>query len=335
MIPDNIAVLPAINTNFSHHICAKLEDGTVITGQNSISHPSDPTAVPNSTAATQANTLSTPILEGDATAWRPTRRSIDHADTIEDANWPGSLPALRKPYIKFTKTPSVASTQPEAHEQAQPSSSSQRELYVAPPDALPSPIRYIYYINPYGNPMRPLPNSKLIPSIASATAIIYSIGSLYTSLAPSLILRGVGNAMKSSTAQRKILILNGTLDRETCSISHGPYSALDFVRAIARAAVQGCGAGEVEEEALLVGPEKEEDLRTWVTHVIYIEENGAPVVDRAAFAAVGIELVRVYGRRMEEAGGWRYDEKALMQALEALVGPREGKGVSRRNTLLL
>ncbi|KAI4149938.1 MAG: hypothetical protein L6R39_002391, partial [Caloplaca ligustica] len=39
------AVLPAIVSNFTHHISAGLEDGTVITGQNAISHPSAPTAL--------------------------------------------------------------------------------------------------------------------------------------------------------------------------------------------------------------------------------------------------------------------------------------------------
>jgi len=39
------AVLPAIISNFSHHISAGLADGSTITGQNAISHPSEPTAL--------------------------------------------------------------------------------------------------------------------------------------------------------------------------------------------------------------------------------------------------------------------------------------------------
>ena len=38
-------VLPAIMSNFSHHISAGLADGTVIVGQNAISHPNEPTAL--------------------------------------------------------------------------------------------------------------------------------------------------------------------------------------------------------------------------------------------------------------------------------------------------
>ena len=43
-VPGNVSVIPSLNSNFAHHIAAGLEDGTVITGQNNISHPSKPTA---------------------------------------------------------------------------------------------------------------------------------------------------------------------------------------------------------------------------------------------------------------------------------------------------
>src|SRR5690242_9193805 len=39
-VPSHTSVLPAINTNFTHHISVGLTDGSTITGQNSISHPS-------------------------------------------------------------------------------------------------------------------------------------------------------------------------------------------------------------------------------------------------------------------------------------------------------
>jgi hypothetical protein len=43
-VPGNVSVIPSLNSNFAHHIAAGLEDGSVITGQNNISHPSKPTA---------------------------------------------------------------------------------------------------------------------------------------------------------------------------------------------------------------------------------------------------------------------------------------------------
>lgn len=169
------AVVPAIVSNFSHHISAGLKDGTIITGQNAISHPTEPTAL---------NQESEALVE---------TRSTDPAaqlyhDASEDANLPGSLVTLRQTNIDFSKS----STTP-----------------------LHSPIERIWYINPYGQEMRPLPNPKVLECIQPAEAIIYSIGSLYTSILPSLILQGVGAAICRHNGPRfKVLIMNGSLDRE-------------------------------------------------------------------------------------------------------------------------
>ncbi|KLU86512.1 hypothetical protein MAPG_05524 [Magnaporthiopsis poae ATCC 64411] len=50
-IPTTVSVLPSINSNFTHHIAASLGDGTTLTGQVAISHPSEPTAVPDAGGA--------------------------------------------------------------------------------------------------------------------------------------------------------------------------------------------------------------------------------------------------------------------------------------------
>jgi hypothetical protein len=59
--------------------------------------------------------------------------------------------------------------------------------------------------------------------------VIYGQGSLYTSIVPCLILPGVGEAV-SQVSGRKILILNGSYDRETHDMT-----ATDFVHAITNA----------------------------------------------------------------------------------------------------
>lgn len=247
------AVLPAIVSNFSHHISAGLADGTVITGQNAISHPSEPTAL-----------------------------NIDHANpladlndaTIEDANLPGSLPTLRQPNIHFSKS----SEEP-----------------------LPARIQRLWYINPYGQEMRPAPNPKVLDAITVAEAVIYSIGSLYTSIVPSLILQGVGAAIARPGAQQyKILILNGSLDRET-----GGFSASDFIAAVAR-------AGE-ESRGVVFGSGEDVEPRVWaryVTHLIHLEGEGVPRVDREELRECGVECVRLYGRKAED-GTARYDGRAV------------------------
>lgn len=270
-IPADVRVIPAINSNFSHHISAGLEDGSVITGQNAISHPSAPTA-----------------LDG---------LNYEEEAPAEDANIPGTLPTLRRPNIVFSKCQE---------------------------EELGSPIERIWYINPYGQEMRPTTNPKAIEALTNANAVIYSIGSLYTSIFPCLILKGVGEAIASSkTLKYKILILNGSLDRET-GPSWNARTATDFVAAIARACEESRGESGYASRG------------TWgqyVTHVVHLEGEGTPKVDKRQLAQAGVQCVRVYGRTADE-GGMRYDAKGLSQALEAILGTREAKrDRSRRNTL--
>lgn len=272
------AVLPVIVSNFSHHISAGLADGTIITGQNAISHPSEPTALNN------------PAIDP------PTGAATKPDTTIEDANLPGSLPTVRQPNIAFSK----ASEEP-----------------------LPARIDRIWYINPYGQEMRPLPNPKALEAVDAAEAVIYSIGSLYTSIIPSLILQGMGASISQAGGPRfKILILNGSLDRET-----GGFSAVDFIAAIARAGEESRG------EYLADGGGVEQSLWSkYVTHLIHLDGDGVPRVDREELGKWGVECVRLYGRRSVD-GVTRYDGKALTQALGAILGRRERGERSRRNTL--
>ena len=267
-VPGHLHVLPVINTNFAHHIAAGLEDGTVIVGQNNISHPSLPThAVPTPAAP-----------HGDRAG-------------VEDANGPGTLPTLSQPAMAFSKEHG---------------------------EDLPSRIARLWYINPYGQRITIPANPRVLDALAGASCVIYSIGSLFTSIIPSLVLGGVGAAVANPAIRSKILILNGTLDRET-GPSTNPFTALDFVAAIAGACAESRGLGVKVER---------QDYWSYVTHVIYLDSEHGPKVDREVLAGCGIECLRVYGR-----GGGRYDDVALRQALEAVVG-RKGLGVTRRNTLV-
>lgn len=268
-VPDNVSVLPAINTNHTHHISAGLEDGTVITGQNSISHPSVPTA------------LGGPIVDH-------VKETEDH-DHIEDANLPGSLPTLRKQNIAFSKTEE---------------------------EELPARIERLWYINPYGQEMRLNANSQVHASLRSAQCVIYSIGSLYTSIIPNLILKGVGDGIASTSIRHKILILNSTIDRET-GPSSNPLTATDFIAAIARACAYS--RGFPVDQAV-----NRHEYKTYVTHLVHLD--GGPKVDKMELGLLGIETIRLYGRKT-------YDEKALTQALLATIGKRDMKMGSRRNTL--
>lgn len=275
-VPSHTSVLPAVNTNFTHHISAGLADGNVITGQNSISHPSIATALAN-----------IPPSQDEET---------EYHDSIEDANLPGSLPTLRKQYISFSK---------------------------ADEEDLPARIERIWYINPYGQEIRLAANPRVMDALKDAQAVIYSIGSLYTSLIPSLILKGVGEAIANPAIRHKILILNSTTDRET-GPSSSPFSAVDFIDAIAKAGAYSKGAGSVGRD----------EYRKYVTHLIHLQGPGTPRVDKDELNKLGIEAIRVYGRRVEGENFVRYDEKALIQALEVTMGRRDPRTErSRRNTL--
>ncbi|KAF2103984.1 UPF0052-domain-containing protein [Rhizodiscina lignyota] len=280
-IPSHVAVLPAINTNFTHHISCLLTNGATITGQNSISHPSEPTA-----------------LSADA-RWSRESEEVEAHDSIEDANLPGSLPTLRKGYINFSK---------------------------AAEEDLPARIERLWYINPYGQEIRPPVNLKVREALESASAVVYSIGSLYTSIVPNLILRGVGEAIaRTPSIRHKVLILNSTIDRETGPSSE-PFTATDFVAAIARAGQESRGMFGVPDPSV---------YRSYVTNIVYLEGPETPYVNKVELSQLGIETLKCYGRKLNEGGKvLRYDEKALEQALEAIIGRKDGRtDRSRRNTM--
>ncbi|KAI1488545.1 UPF0052-domain-containing protein [Biscogniauxia mediterranea] len=398
-IPPTVTTLPAINSNFTHHISAGLADGSQITGQNAISHPSAPTALPDDPALTMGTGTGAGMDDR-------LQRETEAHDRIEDATLPGSLPSLRKQYINFSKGgPSSGGTTPKAGGKREdnsinknknnknnvtnnagsaanpgPSKPEEKEEYDEEQEAaatatatittaaeaeeeaeeeeeqqedLPSRIERIWYINPYGHEIWPLANSKVVSALEAASVVIYSVGSLYTSLVPSLVLRGVGAAIASpphppsssgsgsgsgsgsrsgsvvgsaaavTRLRPKVLILNSSVDRETGPMAD-PMTATDFVKAIARAAAgegkDGPGRGQVEMAV---------EVRRYVTHLIYMEGEGVPKVRKEELAALGVDCVRVYGRRVD--GVLRYDEAGLARALEAVVGKHEVVR-SRRNT---
>ncbi len=220
----------------------------------------------------------------------------EHHDRIEDANLPGSLPTLRKQYITFSK---------------------------ADEEELTARIDRLWYINPYGQEIRIAANPTVLNALNEAQAVIYSIGSLYTSIVPSLVLKGVGEALSNPSIRHKILILNATIDRETGPSSQ-PHSVLDFIAAIAKAGENSKG---------MFGPIAKNSYKSYVTHVVHLQGPGTPLVDKEELKEMGIEAIRVYGRKNTGENFVRYDERGLIQALEVTMGKRDPRVPSRRNTL--
>lgn len=169
--------------------------------------------------------------------------------------------------------------------------------------ALAAPIDRVYYVNAYRNEVHPAPNPAFLSSLSSTTTLVYSCGSLWTSLVPCLALRGVAKAIKDSPSLRyKILLLNSTHDRETAGLD-----AIDFVNVIYR--------------ALLLYPRHHVgsyDPSNFVTHVVYFEE-GAVKVDEARLTEMNITCVRLPTSSPGKDPP-KFNEENVKRALHDIIG---------------
>ncbi|KAJ7480072.1 hypothetical protein B0H11DRAFT_2026407 [Mycena galericulata] len=91
---------------------------------------------------------------------------------------------------------------------------------------LPARISRLFHMNAYGFEIHPTPNAEYLAALAARDVLVYSCGSLWTSIIPCLALRGVAAAIARSRALRaKILLLNSKNDRETDG-----YTAVDYIK---------------------------------------------------------------------------------------------------------
>lgn len=157
--------------------------------------------------------------------------------------------------------------------------------------------------------------------------MIYSIGSLYTSIIPCLVLRDVGSKLASANVRYKILILNGSLDRETRAAGGLEFTAKDFIAAIADACVSSRSPSTAAVGTTIKA--REEDFKLYVTHLIHLQGEGTPRVPKEELAQLGIECVKLYGRKNNSGdGGMIYDGTALGQAMEVSFCLRPPRALS-------
>lgn len=203
-----VHVIPCINTNHTHHISALLENGDVITGQSQISHPS-PAVTPtiNRAKVRRLHPLTqvrpnTSIYSSDTASRLSEVSLVDVSETEEEeeeeyANPIYILPELKNSQLHFTKDTAE--------------------------NKLPAPIKRILYINPYGEEIKPIGNSRAVIKLREANMIVYSIGSLMTSLLPTLILGNIAETIAERVDAHKILIVNNKYDRETYGLEGIDY----------------------------------------------------------------------------------------------------------------
>jgi len=140
-----------------------------------------------------------------------------------------------------------------------------------------SPVSRIFYLSSDGDhETAPQPNPAVLQAIGESRAIVYGMGSLYTSIAPCLVLPGMGEAI-AAVDTPKILLLNSTPDRES-----GDLPASGFVKAITKA---------LNRKGSRLRHVSELDLppSAYITRVVYAE--GSKVhVDVEELEALGIEV---------------------------------------------
>lgn len=270
-IDKNAEVLACINTNFSYHIGAILKNGSIVRGQSQISHPT-------SLLKSEGYTINKSIRENNITD-AETGISVnefesDLSSEEDSGHSPQYLhPELRKSQLHFDKN---------------------SDQYLA------APIKRVFYISPYGEEIHPAAQSKVVKAITSARGVIFSIGSLMTSIIPVLVLRGVGKALSSSRAP-KILLLNGCEDRETIGLE-----AIDYVRKIVELAHYSISASERQMNT---------PWNDIVTHLLYMKDPRIGV-DVEALVAKGIQtfIVKRSGRN-----GDRFDSKDLENQIQKII----------------
>jgi len=128
---------------------------------------------------------------------------------------------------------------------------------------LNTPIIGVFYINAYGQEIHPRVNPAFINAIYERDVLVYSCGSLWTSIMPCLVLRGIGEAIASSPSLKmKLLLLNSCNDRETMG-----YRAEDYLLAITNM-LNKSDSMEYEDAS----KRSPRPVSAYITHVVYLTD---------------------------------------------------------------
>ncbi|XP_074308047.1 uncharacterized protein YNL011C [Silene latifolia] len=178
--------------------------------------------------------------------------------------------------------------------------------------ALPSKIKRVFYMSSEGKNLLhevfPAPNPAVLEQLHAVDCVVYAMGSLFTSICPSLVLIGIGEII-SARPCRKILLLNGTHDRETSS-----FTASCFVTAITDALNRTHG----NFNNCLNHPPNE------YINAILVPRNGEVAVDSSALKNQGIHDVVIVDSVHDSKAGITFDPKALIQTLANLLTRSQG-----------
>ncbi|KAI0029064.1 UPF0052-domain-containing protein [Vararia minispora EC-137] len=173
-----------------------------------------------------------------------------------------------------------------------------------------APIHRLLYINAYGHEIFPAPNPDYIANLSMNEVLIYSCGSLWTSIVPCLALRGVGPAIaRSPSLKAKVLFLNSRNDRETAD-----YTAVDYINVIvrtlsARYQPESYGIGNVSTSF---------PTSAYVTHLIHLHGGTVPV-DVEVITSMGVRCIGVNSHCLAKDGVPMYDSACASQVMKEVL----------------
>ncbi|KAI5447803.1 hypothetical protein KIW84_015306 [Lathyrus oleraceus] len=200
-----------------------------------------------------------------------------------------------------------------------------KESFSAP--ALPSKIKRVFYMSSEGKNLLhevfPSPNAAVLEQLYNVDCIVYGMGSLFTSICPSLVLLGIGEIISSRSCLKPstmhvlqtvlsvilieycwVLMLNGTHDRET-----NGFSASCFVTAITDALNRTYGES----------CNRLQNIPSKYINTLLVPRNSTVSVDVECLAAQGIFDVIVVDSILDPKVGIIYDPKSLIRALADLI----------------
>lgn len=162
-------------------------------------------------------------------------------------------------------------------------------------------------------------NHTVLEQLSKVDCIVYAMGSLFTSVCPSLVLRGIGETIASRSIP-KILLLNGSHDRETAGLS-----ASGFVTAITDSLNRTYG-----------DPHKSLKNHTNdYVNAILVPEGGQVPLDIENLAAQGIFHVVTVKSIHDPKVGVIFDARSLIQALTILISEHMDMCVSEVQNVVM
>ena len=273
----NVNVIPCINTNHTHHISALLTNGDVITGQSQISHPSKPSinrlASRHNISSKGRNDIFEDItnIQNDM--------AIDFGSYL---NHPETKTPQTETHMSSPNNESISNIY-QSIEKTEEGEEEEEEEYANPvyilpelknsqlhfdkkdtDNLLPSPVKRILYINPYGEEIKPTANIRAIAKIKNADIIVFSIGSLMTSLLPIIILGNLANTIFEKNGTHKVLIINNKYDRETFGLD-----AIHYVKMIIDSMMRSI-VNYRQSKGLSITGLKSASWNKFITDIIYL-----------------------------------------------------------------